>query len=211
VNGVTQTHTWASFGWGTQVLQPGFSSVTAVGTYAGETIPVVTQIGFDDGTRYNFEYTAAGQVNVTHRYSSDNVERSHTSYDYATLADDCPRVIAEKISADNWTNLNGVPAEVETQFADPGDVSHTMTTPDLTVYKDIYGTGWQKGLVVQSEVRSGGTLQRQTFTTWDQDNTTVNYQTNPRVKETKELHRLQPRPSLPRPADHRPSLVEPSV
>ena len=44
---------------------------------------------------------------------------------------------------------------------------HVKVAPDGTVYKDIYGTGWQKGLVVQSEVRSGGALQKQTVTTWD--------------------------------------------
>jgi YD repeat-containing protein len=184
VGGTSQTHTWASFGWGTQVLQPGFSSIAAVGTYAGEIIPVLTQVGLDDGSRYNFEYAAAGQVSAVHRYSFDNVERSRTTYDYATLADDCPRLIAARIWADNWTGLNGVPAEVVTQFNDPGDGSREITAPDGTDYKEFYGSGWQKGLVIRSEVRSGGALQKQTFTTWDQDNTTVNYQTNPRVTET---------------------------
>lgn len=184
VSGTAQTHTWASFGWGTQVLQPGFSSIAAVGTFAGETIPVLTQVGVDDGSRYNFEYTSAGQVNIIHRYSSDNVERSRMTYDYATLADDCPRVIDTRVRADNWTGINGVPAEVETQFGVEGDGSHSMAAPDGTVYKESYGTGWQKGLVVQEEVDSGGAEQRLSVTTWDQDNTGVTYQTNPRVKET---------------------------
>jgi YD repeat-containing protein len=185
VNGQTQTHTWATFGWGTKVLQPGFSSVAAVGTYAGETIPVMTQVGLDDGTRYNFEYTSAGQVNVIHRYSSDNVERARTIYDYATLPDDCPRLIDSQVSADSWTGVNGVPAEVVTQFTDLGNGSHEMTAPDgTTTDKEVYGTGWQKGLVTEEDVSSGGALQRQALTTWDQDNTSAGYQTNPRVKET---------------------------
>ncbi|MDQ3744341.1 MAG: PKD domain-containing protein, partial [Acidobacteriota bacterium] len=184
VNGTAQTHTWASFGWGTQVLQPGFSSIAAVGTYAGEIIPVINQVGLDDGSRYNFEYTSAGQVNIIHRYSSDSVERSRMTYDYATLADDCPRVIDTRVRADNWTGINGVPAEVETQFGVEGDGSHSMAAPDGTVYKETYGTGWQKGLVTQEEVDSGGTEQRLSVTTWDQDNKAVNYQTNPRVIET---------------------------
>jgi YD repeat-containing protein len=185
VNGQTQSHTWATFGWGTRALQPGFSSVAAVGTYAGETIPVMTQVGLDDGSRYNFEYTAAGQVNIIHRYSSDNVERSRTTYDYATLPDDCPRLIDTQVSADSWTGVNGVPAAVVTQFTDLGNGSHEMTAPDgTTTDREIYGTGWQKGLVIEEDVSSGGALQRQALTTWDQDNTSVNYQTNPRVKET---------------------------
>ncbi len=184
VNGVSQAHTWASFGWGTQVLQPPFFSVAAVGAYGGEVIPVLTQVGLDDGSRYNFEYTGAGQVNVIRRYTSDNVERSRTTYDYATLADDCPRVVSVRVSADNWTGMNGVPAEVVTQFADPGDGSHVMTAPDGTVYKDFYGTGWQSGLVTQSEVWSEGARQKLITTQWAQDNQAAVYQTNPRVIET---------------------------
>src|SRR5205085_1104939 len=126
VNGAAQTHTWASFGWGTQTLQPGFSSIAAVGTYAGEIFPVITQVGLDDGTRYNFEYTAAGQASVIHRFTSDSVERARTTYDYATLADDCPRVIDTRVWADNWTGINGVPAEAVTQFGVEGDGSHSV-------------------------------------------------------------------------------------
>jgi YD repeat-containing protein len=184
VSGVQQMHVWASFGWGTQSLGTPASGLSAVGMYSGETIPVLTQVGLGDGSRFNFEYTSAGQVRVIHRYSSDNVERSRVTYDYAMLADDCPRVITTRVWADNWTGINGVPSEVETQLSDPGNGSHEMTLPDSTVYKEIYGTGWQKGLTTQSEVRSGGALQKQTVTQLTQDDTTVNYQTNPRVTET---------------------------
>jgi YD repeat-containing protein len=186
VNGASQTHTWASFGWGTVPLQPGSSGLAAVGTYSGEVIPVLTQVGLDDGSRYNFEYTGAGQASIIRRYTSDNVERSHTIYDYATLADDCPRVIDTRVWADNWTGINGVPSEVVTQLSDPGDGSHEMIAPDGTVYKEVYGTGWQKGLATGSEVRSGAVLQKQTTTQWVQDDMTVGvgYQTNPRVIET---------------------------
>src|SRR5947209_6531095 len=110
VNGASQTHTWASFGWGTKLLQPGCSSVTAVGTYGGETVPVLSQVNLDDGSYYTFEYTSAGQINAVHRYSSDNVERSRTSYDYSTLADDFPRVLAARVRAVNWTGHNGIRA-----------------------------------------------------------------------------------------------------
>lgn len=183
VNGAPQTHTWARFGWGTQALQLGFG-LSVVGTYSGEGIPVLAEVRFDDDTRYTFEHNASGQVRVIRRFSSDNVERARTTYDYATLADDCPRVTAARVWADNWTGLNGVPSEVVTQFGDPGDGSHEMTAPDGTVYKEVYGAGWKKGLTVRSEVRSGGALQKQTTTEWTQDDTNVNYQTNPRVTET---------------------------
>jgi YD repeat-containing protein len=183
VNGAQQAHTWASFGWGTATLQPGFG-LAAVGATAGEVIPVLSQVGLDDGTRYNFEYNGSGQVKTVLHYSSDNVERSRTAYDYATLADDCPRLTATRVSADNWTGVNGVPAEVMTQFDVEGDGSHTMTAPDGTVYKDSYGTGWKRGLVTQSEVTAEGGQQRLATAEWVQDDTAATYQTNPRVTET---------------------------
>ncbi|MFL6332500.1 MAG: PKD domain-containing protein [Pyrinomonadaceae bacterium] len=189
VNGVQQTHVWASFGWGTQVLQPAASGLSAVGMYAGESVPVLSQVGLDDGTRYNFEYNSSGQVRVVRRYTFDGSvsaygERSRTTYSYATAADDCPRVYEERVWAENWAGVNGVPAEVVTGFGDEGDGSHTMTAPDGTVYKDTYGTGWQKGLVTQSEVTAEGRQQRLATTQWTQDDPNVNYQTNPRVVET---------------------------
>src|SRR5260370_16336771 len=59
-----------------------------------------------------------------------------------------------------------------------------MAAPDGTVYKEFYGTGWQKGLTTQSEVWSGGVRQKWTTAAWTQDNTGVSYQTNPRMTET---------------------------
>ncbi|HMG72798.1 MAG TPA: PKD domain-containing protein, partial [Pyrinomonadaceae bacterium] len=176
------SHTWASFGWNTLAMQPSFG-VEVVGTHSGESIPVLTQVGLDDGSRYNFEYTGAGQVNVVRRYtSSDTVQRSYMAYDY-TGSDDCPRITDARVWAENWNGINDVPNEVVTYFSEPGDGSHQMTAPDGTIYKEFYGAGWQKGLPTQSEVRSGGVLQKWTTTSYVQDNTGVNYQTNPRVTE----------------------------
>ena len=77
-----------------------------------------------------------------------------------------------------------MPSEVTTQVNLPGDGSHQMIAPDGTVYKEFYGSGWQKGLTTQSEVWSGGVRQKWTTVAYTQDNTTVSYQTNPRVIET---------------------------
>ena len=93
--------------------------------------------------------------------------------------------------ADNWSDLNNVPHEVVTHFGIEGN-KHTLSVegdPNTTVYKETYGgTGvspvWQRGLVIGTEVWSGGAIQKTTTTSWTQDNTTVNYQTNPRVTET---------------------------
>ena len=148
------------------------------------TIPVINQVGLDDGTRYTFEYNGAGQLNPLRSYRSDNVERAYTAFDYDAPADDCPRLIDTHTWAENWTGINGLPQEVATNYGQPGDGSHTVTTPDGTLYKEFYGTGWQRGLTTQTEVWAGGIRQKWITTNWTQDNTAVNYQTNPRVTET---------------------------
>jgi YD repeat-containing protein len=177
-----QTHTWATFGWGNIPMQPDLQGV--VGTHNGDVIPMLTQVGLDDGSLYTFEYNANGLVNMIRRYTApDYVQRSYMGYDYAPSADGSPRVTGQRVWAENWTGVNGLPNEVLTQFTDPGDGSHVMTAPDGTIYKEFYGGGWQRGLPVQSQVLSNG-LQKTTTTAWTQDNTNVNYQTNPRVTET---------------------------
>ncbi len=185
-----QTHTWATFGWSTLNMQLGFSGVSVVGTYSGETIPVLTQVGLDDGSYFTFQYTSAGQVNLIRRYRSDSAQASYTAYDYAATTSDCPRISQTRVWAENWTGVNGVPTEVATQYNEPGDGSHQMVAPDGTVFKEFYAgsagilPAWGKGLVVQSEVWSGGVRQKWTTMAWTQDDVNVNYQTNPRVTET---------------------------
>jgi hypothetical protein len=51
VNGSPTTHTWASFGWTTKTIQPSFSGVMVVGANPS-TIPVISQVGLDDGSRW---------------------------------------------------------------------------------------------------------------------------------------------------------------
>jgi YD repeat-containing protein len=186
VNGISQVHTWASFGWATTPLQPSFSGVMVVGAANPSTIPVLHQVGLDDGSHYTFEYNAGGQVNPIRSYRSDNAQRTYTAYDYDSPANDCPRLIDTHTWAENWTGINGVPQEVATLYDAPGDGSHTMTTPDGTLYKEFYGAGWQRGLTTQTEVWSAGVRQKWTTNEWtqDQNSTGINYQTNPRVTET---------------------------
>jgi YD repeat-containing protein len=183
VNGAPTTHTWASFGWTTKTIQPSLSGVMVVGANPS-TIPVINQVGLDDGSHYTFEYNSLGQVNPIRSYRSDNVQRAYTAYDYDSPADNCPRLIDTHTWAENWTGINGVPQEVATIYGAPGDGSHTVTTPDGTLYKEFYGSSWQRGLTTQTEVWSGGVRQKWTTNAWTQDNTGVSYQTNPRVTET---------------------------
>jgi YD repeat-containing protein len=192
VNGSSQTHTWATFGWGTQQIQPAFSSsLSLVGIYSGETIPVLTQVGLADGSHYNFEYNNNGQVNGIRRYT--DIQRVYSRYDYDSATTDCPRITAAHVWASNWNgDTNGTAStseEATTSFVDNHDGSHQMTTPDGTVFKEFYGgsgdlPAWQHGLVTSSQVISGSSVPKTTTVAYTQDNTSVNYQTNPRVVET---------------------------
>src|SRR6185369_9487773 len=184
LDGSTQTHNWATFGWTTKTIQPSFSGVMVVGATNGYTFPVINQVGLDDGSYYTFEYNAWGQLNPMRSFRSDSVQRAWTSYDYEVPVDDCPRLIDTHTWAENWTGINGVPQEVATIYGAPGDGSHTVTAPDGTLYKEFYGTGFKRGLTTQTETWAGGVRQKWTSSTWTQDNTGVSYQTNPRVTES---------------------------
>jgi len=179
-----QTHTWASFGWNTLPMSPGFSGVAVVGAPNNSVIPVLVQVGLDDSTHYNFEYNSSGQATFIRSYRSDNVQRAYTAFDYESPAADCPRLSATRVWAENWTGVNGVPSEVSTHYIVDGDGAHRLTAPDGTIYKEYYGSGWQKGLTTSSEIWSGGVPKKWTTTDWTQDNTAVNYQLNPRPTES---------------------------
>ena len=197
--GQTQPHQWATFVWGApHTMQSGFSGVNMIGAANGEPVPVLRQVGLHDGTYFTFSYNGPGQVNVIRRYTSDDVERSRTSYDYDGGTTDCPRLTQARVWAQYWTGLNEVPEEVATQFGHDADGARRMTAPDGTVYKEYYAgsadfqsaPAWQNGLVLRSEAwgksDTASPFIRQKWTTvsWTQDNPNVNYKTNPRVTQT---------------------------
>ena len=145
-------------------------------------------VGFDDGSSYSFDYLGTGQVSTINRSASDGWHHSYTAYDYDSPTADCPRLTQTRVWATNWSDQNGVPHEVTTQFGVDGD-AHVLTAPDGTVYKEFYGgTGgspvWQKGLVTSTQVVTGSTIQKTNSTSWTQDNPNVSYLTNPRVTQT---------------------------
>ncbi|HEY0763242.1 MAG TPA: DUF4214 domain-containing protein [Pyrinomonadaceae bacterium] len=176
-------HQWVSFGWSTRNMQSSFTAAAVVGTTNGALLPVVTQVALNDTSRFTFDYTNSLQVSVIRNYFGE-AERSAISFGYETPAGDAPRLFSSSVSAQNWTGVNGVPAQITTQYSVAVDGACVMTAPDGTIYKDYYGTGWQKGLKTLSEIWSGGVRQKWTTTAWTQDNTAVSYETNPRVTET---------------------------
>ena len=179
-----QSYTWATFGWDSHTMQSSFGSLRVVGTANNAVLPVLKQVGLPDTNRYEFEYTNAAQVSVIRRYRADGTQPFYNVFQYESSSTDCPRLSQTRVAAENWTSLNGVPGEVTTYLAVDPDGACRMTAPDGTIYKEYYGTGWQKGLTTLSEIWSGGVKQKWTTTAWTQDNTGVSYEVNPRVTET---------------------------
>jgi len=177
------THQWVSFGWSTRTMQSSFSGVTVVGTANGSVVPVITQVSLNDTSYFTFDYNNSLQVTAIRNYFGA-VERNATTFTYDTPSSDAPRLLDSRVSAQNWTGVNGVPSQVITQYSVAGDGACVLTEPDGMIYKEYYGTGWQRGLTTQSEVWSAGVRQKWTTTTWTQDNSTVGYEVNPRVVET---------------------------
>src|SRR5262249_43873145 len=177
------SHQWVSFGWGTRTMQSSFTSGLVVGTANNNVLPVITQVTLNDTSYFTFDYTNSLQVSAIHNYFGAT-ERNATTFTYETPAGDVPRLLDSRLSARNWTGINGVPSQVITQYSVGSDGSCVLTAPDGTVYKEYYGTGWQRGLTTLSEVWSGGVRQKWTTTAWTQDNGSVGYEVNPRVTET---------------------------
>jgi YD repeat-containing protein len=184
--GGSTTHTWASFSWTTKTMQSSFSNVVVIGPKNGTSLPVLNKVTANDGENFEFDYNNSLQVIGIRKYheaGSPTLVRATNTFTYETPASDVPRLTDSRISALNWTGINGVPSEVVTQYSVSGS-TYVMTAPDGTIYKEIYGTGYKRGLVLTSEVWSGGVKQKWITSEWTQDNTGLTYELNPRVIET---------------------------
>jgi YD repeat-containing protein len=193
-----QTHTWATFGWDNKGIQPSFSGVALVGIANASVIPVLSQVGLDDGNTYVFNYPGTGTFAQTGIVASvsrvaASILRAYTAFDYTSDAGDpTPRIGANRVWAENWNALNGVPSEVTTQYAAASDNSWgKVTAPNGTVYKEFYATsGWQKRLATETKIylsnnaENTDSWEKRTTTAWTQDNTSAAYQINPRATET---------------------------
>jgi YD repeat-containing protein len=176
------SHQWVSFGWGTRNMQHSFSNDAVIGTANGTVVPVITQVALNDTSYFTFDYTNSLQVSAVKNYFGA-LERNANTFTYQTVSGDVPRLSSSSVSARNWSGYNNVPAQVTTQYSVDGDGACVLTAPDGTIYKEYYGTGWQKGLTVLSEVWSGGAKQKWTTTLWTQDTPSLTYPLNPRVAE----------------------------
>jgi YD repeat-containing protein len=208
-----ESHEWATFGYTNRTLQPSFLSLAVIGEQPGTTIPVVDWVSLPDGSYYKFDYnewaqvwkvthyaadarTPAGQPSFTHALSSTwlNLPGAGASMGGAAAVgasaqSDCPRFSQVK----TWVEygVQNASAEVTTGYQtwSPNMASCEITPPaastmtDSVVYKDVYGTGWQRGLTTSSQVLVNGSLKKWTDVTWEQGSSSPDYPTNPRVAD----------------------------
>src|SRR5258707_1144848 len=180
-----QEHRWATFGW-EQVITLGSNfSLTPSGWSVGMQVPVLTSVGLPDGSTYQFDYDSSYGVVTKIRYNAyAGNERRQTTYTTSFTTTDSPRVTAERDWAASWNgDTDETPAsgeEAVTTFGHDGSTC-VVTAADGTIYKELYGTGWQAGLTTGSEVWSGGVKKKWISTAWTQEPSNVSYLLNPRV------------------------------
>jgi YD repeat-containing protein len=191
----TETHEWATFGYTNITIQTNFPGLALSGVGNSQSIPVLSQVGLPDGTRYNFDYSTWGQIYRITRNTQDDDgiwrPREYVHYNLpqnnGTAQGDCPRFTERRDWAENWNLVNNVATEAVTTFSpwDATGSSSEMTMPDGTTYKELYETaGWQKGLTRRTEVLLGSVLKKWTTIIWEHDAPGAPYQINPRPVDT---------------------------
>jgi YD repeat-containing protein len=223
VNGVAQTHTWATFTYTNLTIATNFTGLTNVGPQNGTIIQMLTRLTFNDSSRVDFDYTSWGQVWKVSNFAAYGNLLNYRTYklmgspllpnDPAEPENDCPRFTERRDWAENWNRSGpvgqaflpvGPEQEVITAYAIPTTTSWTLpdstqqtgkvaqvTQPDGT-YQKIYfagtagtASGWQRGLPSMVETYDSASVrQRQSVTTWTQDNASASYPLNPRVSES---------------------------
>ena len=207
-------HYWARFEYDTTTpIDFNFGSMTVAGALDNSNITTLSKVTLADDSHFEFSYTSWGQVQKISNVADTHL-LNYRSYNLPQTADpqvpydDCPRYTVRREWAKYWNgDTDGTPEtneEALTQFAVPTSDTWTMpdstqqsgmrtqvTAPDETSNKLYFigsggtASGWQRGLpALVNTYDSGGALQRQAVTKWQQDDETKPYIINPRVEET---------------------------
>jgi YD repeat-containing protein len=191
-------HNWATFGYTDLTLQTNFLGVTDFKPANGTSFPVLAQVALHDGSYYRFAYNTWGQVTKITRHAANGGQLAYVSYNlpagnsvaYAV----CPRFTLRHDWAEGWySNLvvtTTIYAPANATWSLPDNSTETgirsqVTLPDSTVIKIFSpSSGRYEGLSRLEETWSGGVKQRAVVNDWTQDDETLTYQQNPRVRET---------------------------
>src|SRR5204863_5844872 len=121
----SQTHAWATFGYADLTVETNFrypcngdeealesgecEHPDEQGLPRNRIIAVLTRVGLDDGSRYDFDYTTWGQIHKIHHLAADNHQLTYTAYNLPLDATshqetDCPRFTVREDWVENWNN-----------------------------------------------------------------------------------------------------------
>lgn len=193
-----ETYEWARFDYETRTLGITFAGPTPLGAQHGQTFRALTKVTLADGSGYVFDYTTWGQVYRFTNFAQDGHRLHRVTLDLPSDASqpqsDCPRFVNRRVWAAYWNgDADGVPAESEeavTWFDDynfAGGIGKAKA-PDGTLHKETYDTaGWRKGLVTRTDTYSADDYnnpKKWTLLDWTQDDESLGYVLNPRVRET---------------------------
>ncbi len=176
------TGTIATFTWTAVPLNYSFTLPVVDTVPNGTSINVLTKCAYANQTGYQFVYGDWGIVKEIDQLSANNTLRAFEAYNFpaaTTALSDAPTYTTKTVSADgvstaNWTY----------QVTKSGLLVSSMAVADpagTTTTTNLFTTSWQTGLVSSVVVQSGATALRTITNTWTQDNTAVNYKTNPRL------------------------------
>ncbi len=197
---VTETHYWARFTYDDKAVRTNFAGLTVFGPSNGQTVHALQKVQLADDSAYTFDYTTWGQINKVTQLSPDGHALNYVSLnlpaDETAAQGDCPRFTESRVWAAYWNgDADGVPAtdsseEAVTTYGPYNFASGAgkATAPDSTLYQETYETsGWKKGLVTRADEFSADDHQnpkKYTEFIWTQDDETLPYQQNPRVRQT---------------------------
>jgi YD repeat-containing protein len=188
---------YATFGYELKTINTNFSGMTVIGPKNNSQITVLKQVGFDDGSYYQFNYNTYGQVYQIDSFAADGHKLNHIKYNLESpgTQSDCPRFTVIESYAEDWTTATTsieapVPATwtmPDTNQSESGLVSAVTAPNGVTDYYYYHSQGWDKALPMLSETwATVGSLQVLTRQRWattrlTQDDTTLSYPKNPRL------------------------------
>lgn len=187
-----QTHVLATFGYTAVTIVTNFTvssgpAPVVLGLPASHIVSVLSQVGLDDGSKYNFDYSSWGQVYNIRYSAADGHQINSITYNLplnsSTAQTDCPRFTQRQDTAENWNDNNAVTTNFQ---SDPGGTWNQMVTADGPTYREYSTTDypdWKRGLVTKTEIYSAASTtvpRKTTVTDWTHETTNVAYQLSPR-------------------------------
>jgi len=205
-SGGAAQHTYATFNYTSQPVNPNFGSGIAVYGPQGVNVKLLQSIVYADGSSTRFDYNSYGQVYKVSNIAADNHVLNHTKVnlsngDLSASQADCPRFSETRNYVENFNNGNETIVGntiTENSTYSVGGMSGAATKIEVSMTGEpnnhvsrtyVGASGWMEGLPVATEdlANENGSYgqRRWTRTFWTQDNMSLSYILNPRVTESK--------------------------